>query len=86
MKNQSLIRYQLRSGKTILISLDDYLDMTDELHQKFEASGGGYDILDPFDNFSNNSQNSDIQDIEIEIEELTEEEIRRIQEEFDEDS
>lgn len=84
MKNQSLVKYQLRSGRTVFITLDQYLDMTDEFHQQLEASGKGVFIEDVFADFDNTSQNTDQEEI-IELEELPEDIRKEIEDEFSSD-
>lgn len=46
-----MVRYELGNGKTILITLAEYLDMTDEQFQKKISEDAGVFIIDPFSNF-----------------------------------
>lgn len=77
-----MIKYQLRTGKTVLLTTEQWLNLTDEDEQKLMANDVGMEINDPFQDFNHRSQNSDEQDIDIELEELPDEEIVRIQKEF----
>jgi len=40
--------YQLPNGKTIEISIEDFLDMDDEDFQNIVASGHGMEVTNPF--------------------------------------
>jgi hypothetical protein len=80
-----VVRYNLANGKTVLLTMDQYLDMTDELEQKLMAADSGIEINNPFADFTNTSQNTD-EELELDIEEIPIEIIKDIKKEFDEDS
>ncbi len=80
-----MIRYQLSTGKTILLTMEQYLALDDIKEQELIASGRGVEINDPFMDFSGTSQNSDEEDI-IDLEEIPDDEIKRIIDEFEEPS
>lgn len=48
-----MIAIQLETGKTVFLTLDEWLDMTPEKYQDLIASNQGYDIDDPFDKILN---------------------------------
>ena len=50
--------YQLPTGKVIYLSLDDYLDLTDEDIQYFISTGLGDQPLNPFFGSSLNNKSS----------------------------
>jgi hypothetical protein len=43
-----MMKYQLSTGKTILISFDDWLNMTDEKEQEYLSKDAGFFVEDPF--------------------------------------
>lgn len=77
-----MVKYQLSTGKTVLLTMEQFLEMTDEKEQELIAADSGVEINDPFNDFTPTSQNND-QEIELEIEEIPLEEIKKIKKEFD---
>jgi hypothetical protein len=43
-----MIQYQLPTGKTIYISFEEFIDMTDQKEQEYIANDIGYHVHDPF--------------------------------------
>ena len=44
-----MIAIELGNGKTVMVKLEDWLNMTDEQFQDLIARNDGYDIDNPFD-------------------------------------
>lgn len=44
------MNYELGNGKTIIISFEDWLNMTDEKEQEYIARDHGFFVEDPFKN------------------------------------
>ncbi len=75
-----MVRYNLSNGKTVLLTMEQYLAMDDLKEQELLASGRGVEINNPFADFSITSQNDDEEFIELE--EIPDEEIKTILNEF----
>lgn len=43
-----MIPYQLPTGKTIYLSFEEFIDMTDQKEQEYIANDIGYHVHDPF--------------------------------------
>lgn len=74
-----MMNYQLPTGKTVCISFEDWLNLTDEKIQDMIAKDAGIEVDDPFSNFSykerkpNNYQLPPIEGVEPIDEEIIEE-------------
>lgn len=77
------IYYEL-NGKTHIISLEDYLNLSDEKIQDMIASGQGYDINDPFTNLKVRDYNN-FKDSDLDVQELSDEEIELIKQQIERD-
>lgn len=85
-----MVRYELGNGKTIFISMEDYLDMTDEKLQEYIAKDSGYMVEDPFNepNFKDFSlKNYEVLNVDVIVdpldEDIVEEIIKEIKKEID---
>jgi len=76
-----VVKYQLSTGKTVLLTMEQYLELTDEKEQELIAADSGVEINDPFNDFSPIEPKEE--NIELEIEEIPLEEIKKIKKEFD---
>lgn len=76
-----MIKYEL-NGKTVLLTTEQWLELDELKLQALTAADRGVHISDPFQDFNFRSQNTDESDIEIEIEQIPDEEIKLIIDEF----
>lgn len=82
-----MVRYQLPTGKTVLLTVDQFLDLDDYKVQELIASNAGIEIEDPFIGFDGKEPEpgSPIPDVESYVEPLPEEEIIKIKKEINGD-
>lgn len=84
-----MVRYELGNGKTILISFEDWLDMTDEKEQEYIARDQGFFVEDPFKepNYKEfEPKNYNIPEVDGYVESLDENFIEEIKKEIDEET
>ena len=80
-----MIRYQLPTGKTVLLTTEQWMDLSDEKIQELIASDAGIQIDDPFIGFDGHEpkeETIEIPEIDDYIEQLPREEISKIKQEF----
>lgn len=78
-----MIKYNLGNGKTVLLTMEQFLNLDDMKMQEMIANNAGVEIDYPFGDFSYKGQSKD-DDINIEIEQLPIDEIEKIKKEFEE--
>lgn len=80
-----MVKWQLPTGKTILITMDEWFDMTDEKIQKKISEDAGTFINDPFANFDARDKNDSIEGVneEIPIIEIPNEDLEDIKKELE---
>lgn len=81
-----MVKYQLKTGKTIFITVDQWLDMTDEKEQEYMAKDAGYEINDPFSEPNYRefiSKGYNVPNIDEHIESLDEDSVNEIKKEID---
>lgn len=77
------VYYEL-NGKTVILTMEQYLDMNDDKEQELIAADKGYDINDPFCNL-NFKEFKKLEIPEVELDELTDEQIQTIENEINKD-
>ena len=66
-RQKDVIRYQIgATGKTVLLTFEQWINLDDLVIQDLIASNSGYEINDPFMDLSIKETNIEIQDIQIE--------------------
>ena len=78
-----MVRYQLSTGRTVLLTMDQLLDMTDEKIQELIANNAGIEIEDVFSDFNGKETHLDLPDVELE--DIPEEIKKQIEEDFETD-
>lgn len=77
-----MIRFELPTGRTVMLTAEKWLSLTDEDIQKLIAEDKGVFISDPFDDFDY-KESRKLNLPELEVEDLDEETIKQIKKEID---